>query len=124
MSAQQGSAIICTACGADTFVLRQPLYEGFQKVGETFSCASCGHVFESVDQVPYKTKQVVRIFTENDQSPSVNVFDEEEGPALCRYCVHYVVNPFTQWCGVHRREVQATDTCDRFERKPADEETA
>lgn len=123
MSEKQGAAIICTACGADTLLIRQPRYEGFQKIGETFSCASCGHVFESAELVPYKAKHAVRIFTEADQSPAVKVFDEGQGPALCRYCVHYVVNPFTQWCSVHRREVQATDTCDRFERKPADEDT-
>ena len=30
----------------------------------------------------------------------------------------YVVNPFTQRCGLHNRVVQATDYCDDFETRP------
>jgi hypothetical protein len=56
------------------------------------------------------------VFTDADRSADVDVFEENEAGHLCRYCVHYVVNPFMQWCALHKREVEATDTCDRFEK--------
>jgi hypothetical protein len=45
------------------------------------------------------------------------LFAEEERGRMCRYCREYVVNPFLQRCGLHRCEVEATDTCPRFEPK-------
>jgi hypothetical protein len=33
---------------------------------------------------------------------------------ICRNCRSYVVNPYTQKCMLHEREVTATDTCDDF----------
>jgi hypothetical protein len=42
----------------------------------------------------------------------------EAGPLrICRNCRSYVVNPFTQKCMLHEREVTATDTCPDFERR-------
>jgi hypothetical protein len=41
----------------------------------------------------------------------VEVFSEEDGLRLCMNCRHYVVNPFVQRCMVHKKEVEATDTC-------------
>ncbi len=108
------TAIQCTACGQESWVLREPLYEGFTKVGETFVCAACGHVYASEDDVPYVVSRGPALFTEADRTPAPAVFAEDEQKRLCRYCRHYVVNPFTQWCGVHKREVEATDTCDQF----------
>ena len=43
---------------------------------------------------------------------------------MCRYCAEYVVNPFLQRCGLHRCEVQATDTCPHFRPKPPPKEAA
>ena len=115
-----GNEIVCTVCGADTLVVRQPVYEGFTRVGDAYVCAACGHRYEQEDQVPFKTRAAgPAVFDESDRSPEPNVFASDEHKRLCRYCAHYVVNPFTQWCHVHRREVEATDTCDRFE--PRDE---
>ncbi len=109
--------IICSGCGQESLLVRHPVYEGLKKTGETLHCAACGHVFGSEDEVPFKEHQAVSLFTEADRTHAPRVFDESENRRLCRYCAHYVVNPFTQWCGVHKKEVEATDTCDRFEEK-------
>lgn len=109
--------IECPACGREALLLRRPRYEGFQKVGETLSCTACGHVFASEDEVPFKARAVVRVFSESERPKTPKVFAEHEAERLCRHCAHYVVNPFMQWCGLHRREVEATDTCDRFTKK-------
>ena len=114
--------IICTVCGADPFVRREPVYDGFVKKGEVFICASCGHRYTAEAEVPFKQKTVASIFTDADKSGKVNIFKGDELGKNCRHCRHYVVNPFTQRCGLHNRIVQATDVCDKF--KAAEEKGA
>ncbi len=118
MSDGKSSEINCPACGRETLLLRQPKYEGFTKVGETFSCASCGHEFATEAEIPFKGHEAPKIFTEADRSKDVKVFEAGEADRICRNCVNYVVNPFLQWCAFHKKEVQATDTCDHFSKKP------
>lgn len=109
--------IVCSACGAESLVRRVPKYEGFKKVGETFTCVSCGHEYESEDKTPFKTNKAPSIFGEEDRLKKIDLFAVDEKHRNCRYCKHYVVNPFTQRCGLNNRIVQATDFCDKFEKK-------
>lgn len=110
--------ILCTACGRESLLKREPRFENFKKVGERLSCLACGHEYPSEDAVPFKQKRgAPAIFSDADRSPRPAVFTEGERADLCLHCVHYVVNPFAQRCELHKRFVQATDTCGRFERK-------
>lgn len=107
--------IICTYCGAEAFLKREPVYEGFKKTGEELICSACGGVFASEEEVPFKASVAApKIFTEADRSKKVKVFNEGENRQICRYCANYVVNPFMQFCSHHKKEVQATDSCSRF----------
>lgn len=110
--------IHCPGCDRDTLLLRTPRYEGFTRVGEALNCAGCGHAFALEDEVPFREEKKISIFTDADRSTVVDVFKGDPRGRLCRYCAHYVVNPFRQWCGLHRKEVEATHTCDRFAPKP------
>ena len=110
--------IVCAACGKDTLLLRRPRYEGFTRVGEDLSCSACGHAYADEAAVPFKGRAVVQVFDESDRPVEVKVFREDEKHRLCRYCKHYLINPFTQWCSLHRKEVEATDACDRFLLRP------
>ena len=108
--------IICRNCGADTLLHREALYDGFTKTGEKLSCAACGFEYCAESDVPYKAQEMEPvIFTEDDRPAKVEVFDDAENKRLCRYCANYIVNPFTQFCSIHKKEVQATDTCSQFE---------
>lgn len=113
--------IVCSACGKESLLMRKPRYDGFQKVGETLSCAACGHVFASEAEITFKARSAPKVFGESDRSPHVKVFREGEADRLCRHCEHYVVNPFVQWCHRHRREVEATDSCEDFSPRSAAE---
>lgn len=119
MSEKKKVEILCAECGRESLLVRKPKYEGLKKIGEDLACASCGHVYEREEEVPYKEAQPIRVFDESDRPEQVTVFEEGENLRICRYCMHYVVNPFTQWCGLHKKEVAATDTCDRFSPKEA-----
>ena len=110
--------IICSHCGNETLLQREAVYEGFNRVGERLTCSSCGFEYASPEDVPFKEKRTApKLFTDADRSKKVKVFDESENARLCRYCANYIVNPFTQFCAIHKKEVQATDTCPRFEEK-------
>lgn|GEM_PF-260963 len=115
--------IICSACGADTLLRRESEYEGFVRKGEKLICASCGHRYASEAEVPFKQKKAISIFTEADKFKKVEIFKSEEAGKNCRHCEHYVVNPFTQRCGLHNRVVQATDICGDFEVKKDNEKS-
>ena len=110
--------IICSACGADALLRREPLYDGLKKVGERLFCASCGHEFSAETDVPYKVRPKSSVFTDADRPKKIEIFHSEDKGRNCRYCKHYVVNPFIQRCGLHHREVQATDLCSDFDPKP------
>ena len=109
--------IVCSACGADALLRREPVYEGFKKTGERLLCSACGHEFASEDDVPFKEKRQPALFTEADRPEKVEVFRSDEKGHNCRHCEHYVVNPFVQRCAIHHREVEATDLCRDFVRK-------
>lgn len=107
--------IICSNCGADTLLKREAVYDGFTKTGEKLICSGCGFEYPSEEVVPFKAQQSApKVFTDADRSDKVDVFDDGENQRLCRYCANYIVNPFTQFCSVHKKEVQATDTCENF----------
>ena len=120
---RQPVEIVCTVCGADTLLRREPVYDGFKKIGEELLCAACGHAFESEETVPFKQRsQGPSIFSDADRPRNVDVFAGDEKGRLCRYCKNYVVNPFTQRCSLHNRVVEATDTCPDFEKQEEPEE--
>jgi len=113
--AAKAVGIVCAACGAETFVKREPVYDGFVKVGERFRCVSCGHEYGDEKDVPFRTPEAPKVFGADDAPGTVDVFTEDEKNRNCRHCRHYVVNPFTQRCAHHRKEVEATDLCPDFE---------
>lgn len=115
--------IMCNHCGADALLQREAIYEGLSKTGERLLCSACGFEYASEADVPFKAKAADPvIFTEADRSKKIDVFKGDENRRLCRYCAHYIVNPFTQYCSVHKKEVQATDTCTRFSERSKTEQ--
>lgn len=107
----------CPTCGATTLMIKEPVYDGFTRIGDQIRCSVCGAVTAPPPENT-EVKKTPSLFTDDDRSPAIQLFGEGENRILCRYCTHYTVNPFRQWCGLHFREVEATDTCDRFEAKP------
>jgi hypothetical protein len=65
-----------------------------------------------------------KVFSDDDKPGAPKVFKEGEKGRFCRYCKRYVVNPFTQRCALHKRAVEATDTCPQFAPAPPKEDEA
>ena len=114
--------IICQNCKQETLLKREPIYNGFNKIGIKFSCTGCGFVFENENDIIFKKSLTNKIiFTDEDRSKNVKIFDKNENNQLCRYCAFYIVNPFTQYCSIHKKEVQATDSCNKFKKSSTKE---
>jgi predicted RNA-binding Zn-ribbon protein involved in translation (DUF1610 family) len=116
--------IDCPSCGKVALLRREPVYEGFKKTGEQLFCTECGMEFKSEDDVPFVSDDSPVIFSDADRSADLALFDESEKHCYCRYCANYVLNPFMQWCSEHKKEVEATDTCDRFKAKEDGEDAS
>lgn len=114
--------IQCPACGEETFLRREPVYDGFVRTGETLSCVGCGHVFAREAEIPFVSMERPKVFSDADRSKKVEIFTSSDRGHTCRHCRHYVTNPFVQRCGLHQIEVQATDCCPDFSVKTEDEE--
>ena len=119
---EKKNKIFCRACNSESWLKRKPVYDdNFKKTGEELSCGACGHIYASENEVPWLGNTGPVIFTEADKGPKIEIFDDDEKARNCRHCEHYIVNPFTQRCGLHFRRVEATDVCDDFSpSKPGD----
>jgi len=110
--------IHCKTCGRTTLVRAEPIYDGFKKTGEAFICMGCGQRYASAAETPFvETSSRPRVFTDADKPRPLSVFSDDERQRSCCWCKHFVVNPFTQRCGLSNKETQATDLCVRFEKK-------
>ena len=110
--------IQCAICGEITLVRAEPVYDGFKKMGEAFICTGCGTRFASAEETPFvQDASRPRIFTDADKPRVPSVFSEDERQRCCSWCKQFVVNPFSQRCGLTNQSVQATDLCVRFEKK-------
>ena len=127
----------CPRCNRMVLALRKPIYDGFTKIGEAFTCTLCGQKLKP-DANPAGdpsdiTASEARLDRSRSQLTSLlgevlpdrpTLQDDGSASRLCRYCVHYTINPFRQWCGFHRRDVEATDTCGHFQKAPEPEPEA
>ena len=111
--------IRCTACRHLTLARAEPVYEDFKKVAEAFVCTACGHRYESRASTPFVDAEGrPRVFSEADKPAAVKVFKSDERRRSCAWCRYFIVNPFSQRCGLNNRTVDATDVCARFTAKP------
>ncbi|MGA0333300.1 MAG: hypothetical protein ACO3NW_05035 [Kiritimatiellia bacterium] len=108
----------CKKCQEETLFVSEAQYEGFQKVAEKQKCTVCGTESQASAPPPRKADPLAALFGEGRAEKKPDLFDvEAETARLCRKCTNYVLHPFTQRCGLHDKEVAATDSCEQFEAK-------
>ncbi len=116
---KQPIEIQCAACGKLTLARAEPLYDGFKKTGEAFICTGCGARYASAAETPFASAAPARphIFSDADKPRPLSIFSDDERQRSCGWCRHFVVNPFSQRCGLSNKATEATDLCARFEKK-------
>lgn len=110
--------IHCAVCGRTTLARKEAVYEGFKKTGELFICTGCGTRFDSAAETPFVQQEIrPSVFSADDKPLPPAIFSDDERQRSCGWCRQFVVNPFSQRCGLTNKETQATDLCAQFERK-------
>ncbi|MFC1668163.1 hypothetical protein ACFL1T_02115 [Chlamydiota bacterium] len=100
--------IVCQKCNQESFVKVEKVYENFVLVGEKKICAFCGEEVIEDD--------VIKI-----EKDTKNLFEQEKEKKICRDCVHYVINPWTQKCVLKKTYVDALDSCNQFRKRALQE---
>ena len=115
--------IKCEACGTTAVVKPEAVYEEFKKTGTHYICTACGKVYPSEEETPFvKASGKPSVFTDDDKPERLSIFSDDERQKCCGWCQHFVINPFTQRCGLTNTPTEATDLCVRFEKKEDEEE--
>ena len=103
----------CAHCQQEAWIQEETIYDGFTPRRTVLVCALCGAACPP--EITAKTEAdspLVNLFGTLEKAPEI--FSENEAKNLYRYCGSYVVNPFTQFCSHHKKEVEATDSCPAF----------
>ena len=75
--------IICNNCHKESFINKEPIYEGLTKIGEKVSCTSCGFVYTNEKDIPFKEEaKKYLIFDEDDKSENKTFFRKRNSKSL------------------------------------------
>ena len=118
-----GKKVLCPHCGERTLVKEKKILdENFSPVGVKFVCAFCGGELENPADasVPAPSKQeeaaerLSRLLG-GERVAKVGFAPEADDGHFCLHCRNFVKHPFMNRCGLTMKEVQAIDSCEKFE---------
>jgi hypothetical protein len=105
METKKPVLIECPNCRQKTPLKIEKVFDDqFRPIGEKKICSFCKFVFET-EEIPIVHER------------TLNLFDPKAERHICQYCMHYVVNPWTQKCMLWNKEVTATDSCPKYEKR-------
>ena len=121
-----GDEIVCMHCGANSFLVKKSIMDGWTKVGEVLLCSSCaGMIYDltAQEEEPEKTDNKPKedcsldslssfLGTEREEKPSLDSEDLEKH--FCRDCKYFVHHPFLDRCSLHEKEINPMDDCKSF----------
>lgn len=99
---------ICPACKERSFIKIKKDFDGFKAIAKKKTCALCSYEFKEDEEVSFL-----------EEKPLFDDMDKEKNS--CRDCQHYIENPYTQRCMLHKKEVTAFDDCSDFVKQEVNE---
>jgi hypothetical protein len=122
-----GDEIKCDYCGANSFLVKKTIMDGWTKKGDVLSCSACSKVIHEIAEEKKLTinegKERLKkasldnltsfLGTEQQLKPIIDVKDDEKH--FCRDCRHYISHPFLDRCSLRQVEVNPMDDCESFE---------
>lgn len=119
-----GDQIRCPHCGADSFLKKESVMDGWTKVGEVLKCASCSAVIADANEEaePEKKKasaaaERLKNFLGADEPEKIELSLDAAEKRFCKDCVNLIQHPFVLRCGLDGHAVNPMDDCDRFKAK-------
>lgn len=117
-----GDPIKCPHCGADSFLKKESVMDGWTKVGEVLKCVSCSAVIRDCSKQETESKKPdltdrFRQFLGSDGEESVKVDLSEKDCRFCKDCANMVPHPFQLRCALTGQSVNPMDDCAHFKKK-------
>ena len=124
-----GDEINCKYCGANSFLIKKTIMDGWTKKGDVLICSACSKVVHEIAENDKLSKQEE---IEKSKKASLDTFSailgteqiikpaiksEEHENLFCRDCKHYISHPFLDRCSLRQVEVNPMDDCNLFENK-------
>ncbi len=116
-----GDPIQCPHCGADSFLKKESVMDGWTKVGEVLKCASCSAVIARVQESESGTKKAsdaaerLKRFLGAEKEETLHLSLDQADKRFCKDCVNLIQHPFVLRCSLDGRAVNPMDDCDRFQ---------
>ena len=126
---KNGDKIKCPLCGEKSFVREKKIYDdSFVCTGSKFLCALCGGELpreaggKAVEKKSAALDRLSQLLG-GEEVTKVSIAADADDKRFCCYCAHYIKHPFMNRCGLTLKEIEATDRCENFKKKEAEEQT-
>lgn len=116
-----GDPIQCPHCGANSFLKKESVMNGWTKVGEVLKCASCSAVIAKVQEEESNTQKAsdaaerLKKFLGAEEEKPIHLSLDQADKRFCKDCVNLVQHPFVLRCAIDGHTVNPMDDCDRFQ---------
>ena len=117
-----GKKVLCPHCGEKTLAKEKKLLdENFSPAGVKFVCAFCGGELEmpsAAAPAPSKEEEAAERLSRllgGERVAKAAFAPEADDGHFCLHCKNFVKHPFMNRCGLTMKEVQAIDSCEKFE---------
>ena len=118
-----GRKVLCPHCGEKTIAKEKKLLdENFSPVGVKFVCAFCGGELEMPSAAPasapskeQEAAERLSRFLGGEKVTKAAFAPEADDGHFCLHCQNFVKHPFMNRCALTMKEIQAIDSCEKFE---------
>lgn len=116
-------SVVCPHCGERTVIKEKKIFDdGFSLKEIKFLCGLCGGEVEKSNGSEKKDAGASSAAAERlsallggEKVQKMVLAPEEDDGHFCLHCRHYIKHPFLTRCALTLKEVQATDSCGKFE---------
>jgi DNA-directed RNA polymerase subunit RPC12/RpoP len=125
---KQGDNFDCPHCGNSAFLKKESVMDGWNKVGEILSCASCSTKIADIEEEKKTEKSSADSSVDAlanllgaEKEAKLTIEASEDEKHFCRDCAHFISHPFLDRCALHDTDVNPMEDCAEFEPKKKSE---
>lgn len=117
---KQGDNFDCPHCGNSSFLKKESVMDGWTKVGDILSCASCSAKIVDIEEDKKKedsqqnSSMALADLLGMEKEEKLSIEASEEEKRFCRDCAHFISHPFLDRCSLHETDVNPMEDCAEF----------
>ena len=125
-----GDEITCKHCGANSFLVKKSIMDGWTKKEDVLICSACSKVIHKIDDETLseqdkqgnndkKRLSDLSNLLGGEEVKRPTIESKEDEKRFCKDCKHRVSHPFLDRCSLLEKEVNPMDDCESFEKADA-----